>query len=63
MLTKALNAVRKFHKDEAGIEALQVVMICAIAAIVLVAFATIGDDIYGWCEEKVEELLGITIGG
>ncbi len=31
MITKLINAISKFHKDEEGLEALQVVMIIAIA--------------------------------
>jgi L-lactate permease len=61
-ITAITNRLRKFNDDEAGIESLQVVMICAIAAIVLVAFAAVGDDIYGWCEDKVSELTDWSIG-
>ena len=34
--------VRKFHSDEEGLEALQVVMIIAIAGMILVAAGTVG---------------------
>jgi hypothetical protein len=42
MFPKTLNSFRKFHSDEEGLEALQVVMIVAIAAMVLIAAAAIG---------------------
>jgi hypothetical protein len=63
MTLQALKSrLREFHRAEDGIEALQVVMICAIAAIILVAFATVGDDIFNWCREKVADLLDWDIG-
>jgi hypothetical protein len=36
VLTSKLNSIRKFHGDDAGLEALQVVMIVVIAAMVLI---------------------------
>ncbi len=42
MTTKLTNLIRKFHNDEEGLEALQVVMIIAIAAMVMIACATLG---------------------
>ena len=56
------NLVRSFHEDEDGIEAVQVVMIVAIAAIILVAMMTVGNKIYGWMEDKWGELEGTKIG-
>lgn len=57
------NLVRTFHSDEEGLEALQVVMIVAIAAVVLVAAATVGQSIVDWTKEKFEELQGASING
>ncbi len=42
MFTKITSSIRKFHRDEEGLEALQVVMIIAIAAMVMIACATVG---------------------
>lgn len=42
------NAVRKFHNDEAGLEALQVVMILAVAAVALIAVKTQWTTVKGW---------------
>ena len=46
--SKMQNAIRKFHNDEAGLEALQVVMILAIAAVALIAVKTQWTTIKGW---------------
>lgn len=46
--SKMQSAVRKFHNDEAGLEALQVVMILAIAAVALIAVKTQWTTIKGW---------------
>src|SRR4051812_26968694 len=37
MTAKLINTIQKFHRDEEGLEALQVVMIIAIAAMVMIA--------------------------
>jgi Flp pilus assembly pilin Flp len=47
-----------FHRDEDGIEAIQVVMIVAIAAIVLIGFMTVGREIFGWMKDKWNEMKG-----
>ena len=52
MLTKITNSVRKFHSDEEGLEALQVVMIIAIAAIVMIACATLGKTAVAWMKKQ-----------
>ena len=57
-LNKMRNILATFHHDEDGIEALQVVMIVAIAAIVLIGFMTVGQEIFGWMREKWNELRG-----
>ena len=65
MFTKFTSSVRKFHRDEEGLEALQVVMIIAIAAMVMIACATIGKAAVTWMEGKWTDLKGteITAGG
>jgi Flp pilus assembly pilin Flp len=51
------NAVRRFHQDEAGLEALQVVMIVAIAAIVLITVKTKYPEIRDWFIAKVDDIM------
>lgn len=53
MKTKLSSAVRKFHQDEAGIEAIQVVMILAIAAVALIVIKGKWSDIKSWFEQQV----------
>ena len=48
MTTKLTNMFRKFHSDEEGLEALQVVMIIAIAAMILLAAAVVGKNGVDW---------------
>jgi Flp pilus assembly pilin Flp len=55
---KFRQALATFHQDEDGIEALQVVMIVAIAAIVLIGFMTVGQEVFSWMREKWNELKG-----
>ena len=54
------NWFRKFHSDEEGLEALQVVMIIALAAIVILVVATVGQEIVTWMQDEVHN---ITEGG
>ncbi len=61
MVTKINNTFRKFHSDEAGLEALQVVMIIAIAGMVMIAAATVGQAAVTWMKEKWESLKGTSI--
>ncbi|HEX3599337.1 MAG TPA: hypothetical protein VHU84_04305 [Lacipirellulaceae bacterium] len=58
MITKFTNSVRKFHSDEEGLEALQVVMIIAIAAMIMIACATIGKAAVTWMGQKWSTLKG-----
>jgi Flp pilus assembly pilin Flp len=61
MTTKLINTIRKFHRDEEGLEALQVVMIIAIAAMVMVACATVGKTVVQWMQDKWNALHGTDI--
>lgn len=49
---KALARINKsltaFHEEENGMEAVQVVMLVAIAALVLIALVTFGGEIIKW---------------
>jgi Flp pilus assembly pilin Flp len=61
MTTKLTNLIRKFHNDEEGLEALQVVMIIAIAAMVMIACATLGQSAVTWMQGKWTTLQGTNI--
>ena len=52
MTGKFTKLIRKFHNDEEGLEALQVVMIIAIAALVMIACATLGKEAVDWMGQK-----------
>jgi Flp pilus assembly pilin Flp len=56
MATKLSNVFRKFHSDEEGLEALQVVMIIAIAAVILVAAGTVGQTVVDFTKKKLDDL-------
>ncbi len=56
-----MNVARQFNNDEDGIEALQVVMIVAIAAIVLIAVMTVGQEVMTWAKGKWTDLKGKNI--
>jgi Flp pilus assembly pilin Flp len=61
MSTKLINTIRKFHRDEEGLEALQVVMIIAIAAMVMIACATLGQKAVTWMNGQWSTLQGTSI--
>jgi hypothetical protein len=52
----AANSLRAFHEDEDGMEALQVVMIVAAAAIVLLALKGLIDSVRQWAQETVDKM-------
>jgi Flp pilus assembly pilin Flp len=56
MITKFTSKIRKFHSDEEGLEALQVVMIIAIAAMVMIACATVGKAAVKWMSDNWNKL-------
>ncbi len=49
-------ALKKFHKNEAGLEALQVVMIIAIAALFLIAVKFQWQTIEQWFKDLVKSI-------
>ena len=57
--TRFIKGLRVFHEDEDGMEAIQVVMIIAIAGLVLIALAAFGDKIFEWLRKVGEEVFGI----
>ncbi|QDV66476.1 hypothetical protein Poly24_01620 [Rosistilla carotiformis] len=59
-LTKIKNQAIKFHKNEAGLEALQVVMIIAIAAIFLIFIKTNWETVKGWAQDLIDQITGFT---
>jgi hypothetical protein len=60
-MTSVKNLFGKFHSDEEGLEALQVVMIIAIACMIMVAASTVGSQAVKWMSEKWNALKGQTI--
>ncbi|MFO0791955.1 MAG: hypothetical protein U0805_21040 [Pirellulales bacterium] len=63
MTTKLVSSLRKFHRDEEGLEALQVVMIIAIAAMVMIACSTIGKAAVTWMKTNWNKLKGQDLTG
>jgi len=56
---KPQNALAAFHNDEDGLEAIQVVMIVALAAIVLIFLKiTIWPKVKDWVTTQVDQLVG-----
>jgi Flp pilus assembly pilin Flp len=62
IIERVTNFTKKLHDDEEGLEAVQVVMIVAIAALVLIGVMTIGQEVFNWMKEKWNELKGQDIG-
>ena len=60
MFSKLTSSVSKFHNDEEGLEALQVVMIIAIAAMVMIACAAIGKAANGFMGKHANTLINNT---
>jgi len=63
MTTKLTNMFRTFHSDEEGLEALQVVMIIAIAAVILVAAGTVGQSVVDFTKKKLDALRDKQVNG
>ena len=63
MSAKINSLLRKFHSDEEGLEALQVVMIIAIAAVILVAAGTVGQSVIDFTKEKLTKLKDVPVKG
>ena len=55
------NEISKLHDDEDGLEAVQTIMIVAIAAIILIAVMTLGQKVFDWLKKKWGELEGKNI--
>jgi len=53
------QAIKSFHRDEAGMEAIQTVMIVAIGAIVLFFVKTVAwPAIKSWFQEQITNITG-----
>lgn len=59
--TKFKQRLARFHQDEDGLEAIQVVMIVAIAAVILLAVMLLGKEVFAWLKEAWESLRGTSI--
>jgi len=60
-LDRIHKKLRRFHDDQEGLEAVQTVMIVAIAAVILIAVMTLGQEVFDWLREKWDELRGKNI--
>lgn len=59
--SKFTSRLKNLHEEEAGLEALQVVMIVAIAGMIMVACSTVGSQAVEWMGEKWNALKGQNI--
>ncbi|MDA1233034.1 MAG: hypothetical protein O2856_19895 [Planctomycetota bacterium] len=50
-------SLNRFHEDEDGIEAIQVVMILAIAAVALLVIKSAWPTIRSWFDDALDELM------
>jgi hypothetical protein len=61
MFNKLTKRFRNLHNEQRGLEALQVVMIIAIAAMVMIACATVGQKAVTWMNGQWGTLQGTSI--
>ena len=54
----SINALRSFHNDEDGMETMQVVMLVALGAFIMIVLNNWGDKILEWAKGLVEEVIG-----
>ena len=55
---KLSQFITRLHRDEEGLEAMQVIMIVAVAATVLIAVMAFGQEAANWLNTEFKELLG-----
>ena len=61
LMKRAGESVKKFHNNEDGLEALQIVMIIAVAAVALIFVKTNWtDNIKPWAEDLIEQVVDFT---
>ena len=53
-----MSGVRRFHDDERGLEAMQVVMIIAIAALILALVKLFWSDVKNWVTPLLADIIG-----
>jgi len=51
------KAIRSFHEDEEGLESLQVVMIVAISAVILLAIIKLWPRVQEWLGRETDKVL------
>jgi len=56
-VSHVFGQIRKFDQDEDGIESIQVVMILAFAAVVMVAAWAFWDQIKSWADGLIKSIL------
>lgn len=56
----AAQALQAFHEDEDGMETLQVVMLVAVAALILIFIRARWEQIKGWVSGVLGNILGWT---
>lgn len=61
MNTKLINTIRKFHRDEEGLETMQVVTIMGIAAMIMITTATVGQQAADWMNGKWMSFQGANV--
>ena len=50
------SSIRRFHENEEG-DAIQVVMILAIAAMVLIVLIAVGQDVVTWAKGWIDKVI------
>ena len=53
-----MTRLTRFHRDDRGLEALQVVMIIAVAALILALVKLFWSDVKNWVTPLVADILG-----
>ncbi len=57
-LENSIKALRSFHNDEDGMETMQVVMLVALGAFIMIVLNNWGDKVLEWAKGLVEEVIG-----
>ncbi len=61
-IAKTKQAFRNFHRDERGLEALQIVMILGIAAVVLLFVKAKWPSVKDWADTLINSVTSFTEG-
>ena len=57
LMNRLATSVKRFHNEEKGMEALQVVLIIAVAAVIMAFFVRFWPDVRDWAEEVITNLI------